>query len=414
MKPLFLTYLPAGASIIASLIISTATWAEEMETGQFSLKEAPFIPALDTDIALPKGTTLSLKDKAILSKITPKQFNLLQEGKDPASIETVDGRTVDELIAAKLGDSTDELVFTPISPCRVIDTGGDNKFAADETRSFTLSGKTDFSEFGGSNGECSLPGDKGFLVFDRIVRAWAVNIIAAAPDGGGNFQVWPANQSPSTSSAVNFQKLTPNLNNANGIVIANCDDFGGFILLGGGSDPLCPQGDLSFKANFSGARLVVDVLGYYTRADVSVVKSTVVEETQTNDVELSDSECHNLTSCGRLVNLGGTTPAGKLLVMGSANFDVSTGTGSNTIFRYLTLTDVDDATCDLDSNDPHTAVLQTTESASGVDKQLNIQGVFPVEANAAKTIHLNTQVFGDLGNVAHANSSSIICTFIPD
>jgi len=371
----------------------------------------PFVSALDAGVTLPKGTTLSVADKKLLSQITAEQFAAILAGQDPAYMTTQNGSSISGTATieapASLGSLDDNLVFTPIAPCRVIDTGNGNKFIAGETRSYDLSGKSDFTAYGGSNGACTLPGSEGFIYTNEIVRAWSVNLVAAAPNGSGNLVIWPAsrNEPVPTASTLNFQKLTPNLNIANGVIVQNCTDVSGFFT------SKCPNGDLNIKANFSGARVVMDITGYFTRANSSNVKSIVTETNSITDVDLTDMACHSVASCNSPSSFLGNIPAGKLVVHGSANFDVSFGTGRSRNELVLSSSATD---CNSDLSSSSASYQREGNTALQIDGNLNAQGIFTVASGVVTTIQMNALTSGAGVNSAHLNNYSLICTYIPD
>lgn len=361
-----------------------------------------YVSALDAGVTIPEGVQVSSADRAILSQITAEQYRELMAGTDPATMVARDGRMVDQVIGEAQGDVIDppnqtfgnnnnQLVYTPIEPCRVIDTdGAGGHFSAGETRSYTIGGVTNYSSIGGSATGCSpqLPGSEGdiFGAWERV-RAYHINIVAAAPTGGGNFTVWPANLTSPTASTINFQALTPNLNIANGVIIKNCTDTTS-IFDPPGAPPLCDTGDLSFMANFSGARLVVDVLGYYTRADVETVKPALSQGIvgAGDGFQLSGS-CENIASCIVYpTRLGsGNVQAGYVLVQASVQFD-ALGATNPSFFIYLS--DVDGTTC-FPATDTGLTSFDSADDGYGY-MPLSMTTAYPIPADTlSQTLYLN-------------------------
>jgi len=137
-----------------------------------------------------------------------------------------------------LGDLTQDLVFTPIQPCRIVDTriaGG--PIAAGQVRSFNAAGQASYTAQGGSTGNCGLQAEEPAAV--------ALNVTAVAPSGGGYATVYPyATTRPETAS-VNY---------ANGSVVNNA------IVAKIPNPPL----SLDFTIyTFSASDFVVDVVGYF-------------------------------------------------------------------------------------------------------------------------------------------------------
>ncbi len=148
-----------------------------------------------------------------------------------------------------LGAASGDLVFTPVVPCRIIDTrveGG--RLTAGTPRDFDVAGALG-SQGGAPN--CGVP--------EGPATAVALNFVAVAPVGNGNMRAWPFGQPVPTASIINY---TTGVNIANGVVIGICDP----------AVALCGK-DFVVRADVSDTHLVVDVMGYFTR--VGPVASTV-------------------------------------------------------------------------------------------------------------------------------------------
>ncbi len=164
--------------------------------------------------------------------------------------------------AAALG--ADNLVFVPLTPCRVIDTrvsGAGGRLVAGTPRSFVFRGPTTdyqnpapFPNQGGSTAGCGIP-DLGASGGNEanIAQAVAINIVAVAPTGAGDIRAWPTNQPAPLASVINYASVT-GLNIANGVIVPMCGEL---------SATPCSSGDITFRADVSGAYLIVDVVGYF-------------------------------------------------------------------------------------------------------------------------------------------------------
>jgi hypothetical protein len=143
-----------------------------------------------------------------------------------------------EAVVNSLGDSQADLVYTPVTPCRIIDTrlaGG--AIAAGTTRSFKVTGDT--TSQGGAN--CGIPYGP--------TTAAVVNFVAVNPGGAGNLRVTPFGAAMPLASIINF---TAGLNLANGLVVATCNP----------SSAVCTS-DITIQADVSATNLVADVQGYF-------------------------------------------------------------------------------------------------------------------------------------------------------
>lgn len=146
-----------------------------------------------------------------------------------------------------LGDATADLVFTPMTPCRIVDTrlaGG--ILTAGTTRSFKVRGTGGFDAQGGMTGGCGVPPEASAVL---------INFVAVDPAGIGNLKgsAYP-NPIPAVGSLINYQKLDPTLNVANAVVVPICNPAL--------SD--CSY-DLTLLANGSATQVVADVLGHFHR-----------------------------------------------------------------------------------------------------------------------------------------------------
>jgi hypothetical protein len=138
-----------------------------------------------------------------------------------------------------------DLVFTPVVPCRILDTragspnpgAGQGPLAPGAAFGFAVRDRQ-----GGPS--CGVPATAAVAV---------LNFVAAAASGNGNLRVWPyapGTPVPPTASALNY---TGGFNTANEVAIALCNP----------GAATCAQ-DLLAQTSFSAAHLVVDVLGYYS------------------------------------------------------------------------------------------------------------------------------------------------------
>lgn len=156
-----------------------------------------------------------------------------------------------------LGDIVNDLVYTPVRPCRIVDTrraGG--AMSAGTTRSFDVDGST-FSAQGGFNGSCGIP--------FGVARAVAMTLTVAQPTAAGHFRAWQLfNPRPGTL-ALTF---------ATGQTVSNTTIVS--VVPGSGTD---------FNVFFGGpggatAHAVIDVVGYFaapgaTALDCITVSSAV-------------------------------------------------------------------------------------------------------------------------------------------
>ena len=149
-----------------------------------------------------------------------------------------------EFGATAIGDTTSSLVFTPIAPCRVVDTRGTG------ARTGLLSSPTpfDFTTAGlakGQGGATSCPG----LPSSQTPVAWAVNVTATGYGTIGHVTVYPATATVvPTASFLNFSPAVYAVANAGTVTgCYGCSETVGIYA-------------------YAPTHIIVDVMGYYTEA----------------------------------------------------------------------------------------------------------------------------------------------------
>jgi hypothetical protein len=158
------------------------------------------------------------------------------------------------------------LVYTAVTPCRVVDTAG-GRFAAGQTRSYVVHGPTtDYSSQGGNADGCGVPDLSAGDPRRNLARAVVLNVVAVSPSGPGNLRVWPSNLSAPLASAINYVELASlgvaNNNVANEVIIPLCTEEAAVS---------CGGGDISIRAEASGVHVVADVVGYFTDLDAGSI-----------------------------------------------------------------------------------------------------------------------------------------------
>jgi hypothetical protein len=142
-----------------------------------------------------------------------------------------------------LGDSALDLVYTPVTPCRIINTralGAGGALAPGAPRDFHVTGTAEFDTQGGNAGGCGIPSG---------ATAAMVNFVAVNAAGAGNLRAWPFGQAVPTASVINY---SASVNIANGVVVALCDP----------ATATCGF-DLTVRADASATQLVADVMGFF-------------------------------------------------------------------------------------------------------------------------------------------------------
>ncbi|MFB3854678.1 MAG: hypothetical protein ACE148_12735 [Vicinamibacterales bacterium] len=192
-----------------------------------------------------------------------------------------------------LGATTDSLVFTPISPCRVVDT----RLTGPRTgwmevgvpRTFDLSA-AGFAKGQGGTAPCP-----GLPATSRA--AWAVNVTVTGYSTSGHLTAWPFGGTMPNSSIINFSAgMMPSV--ANGQVLTGC---------AGCIDDIVVQAAAR-------THMIIDVVGYYDRAVVTASAVTNFWGTQLQ-----------LAAGAQDFAYGGTCPAGTTLVGGEVMTNANDG-----------------------------------------------------------------------------------------
>ena len=217
-----------------------------------------------------------------------------------------------------LGDPADDLVYTPVVPCRIVDTRVTHSYlggnSGREFKVWVASGG--FTAQGGSSTNCNIPPNPA---------AVALNITALNVDFVGNLTAIPTGSPLTASTSVlNYQPGTFAL--SNGAIVPACV-------------PNC-QNQIAIYANVGGADVVIDIVGYFKApvggfGDVSISGNlTLVESTATagNILKASGS------IVGPFIHDFGTSNT--FIGLGAGNFTMSsfsnTGVGTSALSSSTT------------------------------------------------------------------------------
>jgi hypothetical protein len=102
---------------------------------------------------------------------------------------------------AQIGSLSSDLVYTPVTPCRVLDTrpsqGGPGSIPAGGTISYYVGNLSSFAGQGGAASNCGIPNTLN-------VAAVSVNFTVVTPAAGGYITVFPYLAAKPTAATVNF------------------------------------------------------------------------------------------------------------------------------------------------------------------------------------------------------------------
>jgi len=153
-----------------------------------------------------------------------------------------------------IGDSSANLIYTPVTPCRVFDTRSSTTgiLVADTQRNFLVAG-TDagFATQGGNSGGCGIPFGPATSVI--------INFAAVAPTGNGTLRAWAvASPQPAAPLAAVMNFSTNVWALGNGVAVPICDP----------AATSCVAGDLRLQADTGSVHVVGDVVGYFRKLDL--------------------------------------------------------------------------------------------------------------------------------------------------
>jgi len=174
--------------------------------------------------------------------------------------------------AKVLGDAADDLVYTPVVPCRIVDTrSAGGRLAAGETRNYHayLTSGT-FASQGGAASNCGIIPNPG---------AVALNISIISGGGVGFVTAWPYNTNRPLAATLNFF--------AAGEIAAN-----------GALVPICQPGCASDFSIYTsgGLDLIIDIVGYFAAPFATALQCSPVSGPSTT-IGLSADTLVPLPSC---------------------------------------------------------------------------------------------------------------------
>jgi hypothetical protein len=182
--------------------------------------------------------------RAVLAKLGPEALAAAAKAESPAE---VDAAVFSRLGPLAFGDNNSDLVYFPLTPCRLVDTrlipAGPSPLAAGTPRSFDAH-DSNLAAQGGSAAGCGVP--------DPDPAALAVTITAVNPQGAGNLRAYGASASAvaPTASVLNYALPGSGLNLANTTILP---------LLQTSLSPF----EFTIRADVSTVHVVVDVVGYF-------------------------------------------------------------------------------------------------------------------------------------------------------
>lgn len=169
-------------------------------------------------------------------------------GPDVTAIE--DGQSPEDIL--QLGSIGDNLVFFPLTPCRIIDTRFGSfpfRIGPNSGRQFQVNLANSSSQ-GGFNGFCGVP-------TNVEPAAVAINAVSTSQTGNGNITIINTGGGIPTSALLNY---TPGFNTANAAVVRSSTAVGN---------------DIFIYSRFSATHVVVDIMGYFAAPERTALDNWV-------------------------------------------------------------------------------------------------------------------------------------------
>jgi hypothetical protein len=164
--------------------------------------------------------------------------------KTVSELESIQSQSVGLGMSPSFGSSQADLVYTPVVPCRILDTrlvGG--PITPGANRNFQVAG-TNLSSQGGNASGCGVP-------FGPATAA-VINLVSVSPEGFGDLRIAPFGTPMPFASIINYA-VVPGLALANGPAVTVCDP----------AATTCTF-DFTIQADTNATNLVADVQGYFS------------------------------------------------------------------------------------------------------------------------------------------------------
>ena len=288
--------------------------------------------------------------------------------------------------AAGLGDSGANLVFTKVTPCRIVDTRVVSAPVANGgTANYWVAGTTGFAAQGGAASGCGVPvGATGV----------ALNVTVTATAGGGWLRAWPYGAAPATASIINYDASTSAL--ANGLMLPICDP----------ATASCTY-DLTVRADSSGTHVILDVMGYFMKPSaLGTLKTFTTESWAGSPVYLTLGACTNYSSV--IVVAPGP---GEILVTAKVGLTVNHTSGTSQATYVLTTSS---STCSGLSGANTAFVAVNPQMAAGLYFHWDLVTLrYPVLSAGTYTFYLNGYMNSGTSNSIVFNSGAMKATFSP-
>ena len=257
-------------------------WADSM--AQVFAKASP-----DALQRAAEARTFAAMNDALLAGTNPAALQ-------PAAASAPSGAGSKRIAARSLGDPAQDLVYVPVTPCRILDTrvaGG--SIPANSFRDFDLTDVVRFAPQGGDTSNCNV-GDKGSFA------AAAINFTVVTPSAGGYITAFPFLASQPTAATINYGAGDIR----NGLAIVRLDQS---------------AATYEFSVySFAQTHLVADVVGYFREPEATALECINTPDVQASSINGAFAVVANACPAGYSAMSGGCrsdNAASPVFVMGS-------------------------------------------------------------------------------------------------
>ncbi len=241
--------------------VPVGTWSQRMVSNFVSADATNFRNALKRDtfegaMAELTGTGHRLSDEAVITKLA-----------------SVNASSSKPQSTVKLGELGRDLVYTPVAPCRILDTRNvaAGAIAANSSRNFVAFGVSSFAGQGGSATNCG--------VNPLAATAVAINLTAVTPATAGFATAYPFGTTRPVAASVNY---------AAGAIVNNA-------LIVQTPNPIA---SFDFTVyTFAQSHYVADIVGYFAPPVATALQCEQTEKTIVEDIVAGGTANANAPAC---------------------------------------------------------------------------------------------------------------------
>lgn len=294
-----------------------------------------------------------------------------------------------DLLPQKVGEAAADLAFTPVAPCRIVDTrlSAAGRLVAGVPQGFFVRNAGGFTAQGGSATDCGIA---------STATSVEMNFVAVDPAGPGDLRAYAFGNTLPNASVLNYSNVS-GLNIANGIAQPVCNP----------AAATCTK-DLTVLADVSGADLVIDVVGYFNKIDKTQIRTFTQSKATgfSGNVGIA-ATCTNFAQA----NITITAPtAGTVIVRANVGITLGHTTGSqNDLYANIASTATD---CGQAYGYRNYWVQTASEPTGTYYHMLPLTNIFTVSAGS-NTFYVNASHTQGTGTHSF-QFAGVDATFIPN